>query len=53
MTADEKRKLFAIVRAPLHPLIRDAEQTIERAGDVLLAEMRRLEAEIARERRRG
>ena len=45
MSADEKRTLFAMARA-------DAQQTVDRAGDVLLREIRRLEAEIAAERAR-
>ena len=40
MSADEKRKLDVL----------RARETVDRAGDVLRAEIRRLEAEIARER---
>jgi hypothetical protein len=51
MSADEKRKLFAIVRLDVaDPRLRYAATTIDRAGDVLCAEIARLKAEIAAER---
>lgn len=50
MTADEKRKLYAVLRGPDAARLRAAEATIERAGEVLRAEIVRLKAEIAREK---